>query len=183
MAEGLTLVLVLAAVAVWLLVAHGRLIRAQSGIYDKWAAVEDVLEKRDALIVALGHVAAGRLGRDEKSGARVARLAARCREAYGAHDVARAEQALTAEVADLLHVVALTPGMLGDPEAADLPGRISRLDGKVAQAAAEYNNAARQLNVMIEVFPSRLVARIFGFGRTNYFEREASDANGGGKRV
>lgn len=183
MIEGASLLAILAGAAVWLLLAHARLIRAKSRVYDTWAETEDALEKRDETIVTLGMMTQGRMGRDQNSGARVARLAARCREAYGAGDVGEAEAALAAEVRELLHVAALSPGMLGDPEAADLPGRISRLDAKAAAAAEAYNVAARELNVLVEAFPSSLAAKIFGFRRVEYFEPEKSSTDGSGTRV
>ncbi|MBU1002079.1 MAG: LemA family protein [Proteobacteria bacterium] len=176
MMEGVTLLVLLAAASLWMVVAHGRLIKAKNEVYDSWAAVEDVLERRDQLIAVLGGLAQGRMGRDERSGVLVARLVQRCREAYGAEAVAQAEDALAAEVADLLHVVALSPGLIADPEAADLPGRIARLGAKVDEVVQVYNDAARRLNVLVVAFPSSMVAKMYGFRRVGYYEPQGASA-------
>lgn len=183
MMEGVTLLVLLSAASIWMVVAHARLIRAKNEAYDSWAMVEDVLERRDELIAILGGLAQGRMGRDERSGVRVSRLVQRCREAFGAADVALAEDALAAEVADLLHVAALSPGLLADPEAADLPGRIARLDAKVAETAQAYNEAARCLNVLVTAFPSSMVARMYGFRRVGYYEPQGVGAQQRGEWV
>ncbi|BBD08664.1 LemA family protein [Desulfovibrio ferrophilus] len=170
MIEGVSLLVLLTMVALWMIWAHRGLIKAKGEVYTRWAVVEDVLERRDDLIAALSRAVQGHMGRDAQSGARVERLVKRCREAYGAGDVARAEDELLAEVAELLHVLTLSPGAISDPEAADLPGRIARLDAKADEMAQEYNTAATQLNVLVEAFPSRLAARMYGFGRVDYYE-------------
>ncbi|MCB1502785.1 MAG: LemA family protein, partial [Bauldia sp.] len=38
-----------------------------------------------------------------------------------------------------------------------------------------YNGAVRNLNVMIESFPSNLIAQLFGFRLRDYFEIEDRD--------
>jgi hypothetical protein len=123
MTQAAALVALLAALGVWVLVAHGRLVRAQNRLHDTWGALEDLLERRHDPAVALARRAQGRLGVARDAGARVERLARECRTANGPRAMAEAEAALDAEVAGLLH-------------AATLPDTVAGFDGLVDEALA-----------------------------------------------
>ena len=47
---------------------------------------------------------------------------------------------------------------------------LSRIENDIQMARRYYNGAVRNLNVMVESFPSNLVAGQFGFRNAQYFE-------------
>lgn len=134
-----TLAALLAMLGIWVVIAHGRLVRAQDRIYDAWGVLEDILERRHDPMVALARRAQGRLGVARNAGARVDRLAQRSREAYGPADTARAEAALDAEVAALLHAATLPDARTAATDAAAFDEYVDRAR---ARGAAGNGNAA-----------------------------------------
>jgi LemA protein len=54
----------------------------------------------------------------------------------------------------------------------DLQNELSDLENEIQMARRYYNGATRNLNTMIESFPSNLVANQFGFIKREYFEIE-----------
>lgn len=169
MNQGILLLVLLGAAAVWLIMAHKRLVRAQDALYETWGALEDILERRHHPAVGVARRAQGRLGVAADAGARVERLSERSREAYGPLDVAAAEAALDAELAGLLHAAALG-GDGADHEAAELVARLGTLAVRAGEAAEVYNKAARDMNVLVESFPAGIAARLFGYRRAPYYE-------------
>ncbi|HLV82691.1 MAG TPA: LemA family protein, partial [Devosia sp.] len=50
---------------------------------------------------------------------------------------------------------------------------LQTVEDEIQMARRYYNGATRNLNVMVESFPSNLVANNFGFQKAEYFELEA----------
>jgi LemA protein len=46
------------------------------------------------------------------------------------------------------------------------------VEDQIQLARRYYNGAARNMNIMVDSFPSNLVARAFNFQRVEYFELE-----------
>ena len=49
---------------------------------------------------------------------------------------------------------------------------LSELESEIQMARRYYNGATRNLNTMVESFPSNIVANQFGFVKREYFEIE-----------
>ena len=108
----------------------------------------------------------------QNAAARVERLAGRSQEAYYPEEVARAEDALDRETAGLLHAATLDDADDGRAKADELVKRLAKLQSRAREAAEAYNEAAETMNVLVESFPSRIVAWLFGYNRVEYYKPE-----------
>ena len=54
----------------------------------------------------------------------------------------------------------------------DLQEQLSALEAELQMARRYYNGATRDLNVLVESFPSNLVAGAFGFVKRAFFETD-----------
>ncbi len=53
-----------------------------------------------------------------------------------------------------------------------LQNEMSNIENKLAAARRFFNSATKELNTYVEMFPSNLVAKMFGFDKKEYFEIE-----------
>ena len=85
------------------------------------------------------------------------------------------ESALAAPVSRLLALAEDYPDLKANENFLDLQNELSETENKIEMARRFYNGAVRELNVAVESFPNNLVAGLFGFRQSRFFEIEMSD--------
>jgi len=93
--------------------------------------------------------------------------------ALPADDVARraqAEGALSAALDRLFALAENYPDLKASGNFLDLQKQLSDLENELQMARRYYNGAVRNLNVLVQSFPSNVIAGLFGFGQRAFFE-------------
>jgi LemA protein len=85
-------------------------------------------------------------------------------------DKIKAENQLTAALGGLQVAVEAYPDLKASQNFMQLQEEISDVENKLAAARRYFNSATRELNNAVEVFPSNIVANIFGFKREMMFD-------------
>lgn len=170
-------VLAVAAVLVfWMVGAYNRLVAHRNAIGSALAQVAELLQRRSAALVALA--AALREPMSGEQGTLDALLAAdaqqrqavealRQRPVMGplALAVVAAEMALAASLSRTLALLDQYPEARDDPAgAAPQVAVLREIEPRLAFARQLHNDAAAAYNEAARQFPTRLVARLFGFG-------------------
>ena len=87
-------------------------------------------------------------------------------------ELERTENALTGQLRGLLAVVEAYPDLKASRSYLDLQQQITEAEEQIQYARRYYNGTVRELNILIDSFPSNLVARLFGYAHRDYFEIE-----------
>src|SRR5690606_24592580 len=91
-------------------------------------------------------------------------------------DAAASRAAFEAQLSSsLLRVFAVAenyPELKADAVFLDLQRNLSEVEEHIQMARRYYNGAVRELNVLVESFPSNLLAGAFGFRCAEYFSLE-----------
>lgn len=85
------------------------------------------------------------------------------------------ESALAAPVGRLLALAEDYPDLKANENFLDLQNELSDTENKIEMARRFYNGAVREMNVAVESFPNNLIAGLFGFQQSRFFEIEMSD--------
>jgi LemA protein len=171
--------LLLAAAALlvfWVLGAYNRLVALRNDIGAAWVQVDAPLQRRSKAITAL--VAALRPRLSDERGALDALSAAQT-QVQGAADALRqgpalarraralasAESILAAALARLLALLEQRPDMSLEAELAPHLDALHDAAPRLAFARQLFNDAVRAYNEAARQFPTRVLARVFGFGQ------------------
>jgi LemA protein len=173
--QQIVLVATAALLVFWMLGAHNRLVALRNAIGAAWAQVDEPLQQRaaaltplasglrshlpdehgtlDAVVVALAQV-------------RAASDALRLRPAAAApaRALAAAESALSAALARLLALLEQRPEIHADGSLAAHLATLRDATQRLAFARQLFNNASGAYNEAARQFPTRVLARLFGFG-------------------
>lgn len=161
-----------AAVVIFGIVLYNRLVRTQQMASEGWSGIDVQLKRRADLIPNLVDTVKGYASHERTLFDEVTRLrgeAARIRE----DDVAArgaAESKLSAAVGQLIALAESYPDLKASENFGKLQAELSTIEDEIQMARRYYNGAVRNLNIMIESFPSNIVARLFGFRLRDYFE-------------
>jgi LemA protein len=79
---------------------------------------------------------------------------------------------MTAALRHLFAVSEAYPDLKADANFRELQVQLGQTEDMIQKARRYYNGAVRQLNTLIEQFPSNLVASQFRFEQARYFEIE-----------
>ena len=79
-------------------------------------------------------------------------------------------QAMSAALGKLFAVAEAYPELKADANFRDLQDKLSGIEDEIQMARRYYNGAVRNLNTMIESFPSNLIATQFKFTKAEFFE-------------
>lgn len=161
----------LLALAVWGIVLFNRLVRWRNQVREAWSGIEVQLKRRHSLIPNL--VEAAKAYGGYESGVLERLTALRSGEAEltpGA--VGEAESRLTRDIRRLVAVAEAYPELKASDTYLRLMQGLTEAENQIQYARRYYNGAVRELNVLVQSFPSNLVAGLFRFRPAEYFEVE-----------
>lgn len=162
----------LAAFALYAVTLYNRLVKYRQLAGEGWSGIDVQLKRRSNLIPNLVDTVKGYAGHERELLERVTELRAQVgRVAEG--DVAergKLEGMLSGAIGRLLVVAENYPELKANENFLELQETLGEVEDEIQMSRRYYNGAARNLNVMVESFPSNLVANRFGFEKRDYFE-------------
>lgn len=162
--------LALAVLAVAAFVAlFNRFVRSRNRVREAWSGIDVQLKRRHDLAPRL--VDCVRAYRDHERAAleRVSIARADALAANGVDQVSRAENALGRNLRDLVAVAEAYPDLKASQSFQQLSMALIDLEDQLQYARRYYNGAVRDFNILVESFPSSLVAQLAGFRAEPFF--------------
>lgn len=168
--------LAVAAVLVfWMVGAYNRLVALRTAIGDTYRQVDELVQRRAAAAIALTARAREAMANEHsaldawlaaQAASREAADALRARPVMAAlaATLAAAEAPLAATGARVMALLEQHPTVLAEPTAAAHLATLRETEARLVFARQLYNEAAQTYNDAVRLFPTRLLARLYGFG-------------------
>lgn len=167
----------IAVLIVVLLVAfnYNALVRVRQHVRESWSDIDTELKRRYDLVPNLVETVKGYAAHERELFARVTEARARALGSTGSpgHQAAD-EKPLVDGMRRLFAVAEAYPELKASETFLALQTELATTEDRIQRARRYYNANVRELNTRVEVFPSNIVARIFGFGPAEFFEVESS---------
>ena len=169
----LWIILAIAAAAlIYAVVVFNNLVRTRQMADEAWSGIDVQLKRRHDLVPNLVDTVKGYAGHERSVLEQVTQLRSAAR-ALPQGDVAaraQAEGALSAALGKLIALAENYPDLKASNNFLELQQQLSALENELQMARRYYNGTVRNLNVLVQSFPSNLIAGLFGFGPRNFFE-------------
>ncbi len=165
------LLLIAAAVAIYIAVAFNRLVRTRQMANEAWSGIDVQLKRRAELVPNLVETVKGYAAHERGVLDDVVKLRGQA-SALSREDVAQRAQvegALTLALGRLMALAENYPDLKASANFLDLQQQLSTLENELQMARRYYNGAVRNQNVLVQSFPSNLIARLFGFREREFF--------------
>jgi LemA protein len=168
------IVAVVAAAALYAVYLYNRLVSLRQMSEEAWSGIDVQLKRRTDLIPNLVDTVKGYAAHERGVLEEVTELRNQARAAPPGDVEGRAkiEGALSMALGRLLAVAEAYPDLKANTNFLELQRELSNLESEIQMARRYYNGAVRNLNTMVESFPSNLVANQFSFEKREYFEIE-----------
>lgn len=157
----------------WTIVIYNRLVRSRELVKEGWSGIDVQLRRRHNLIPSLVETVKGYMKHEKDVLERVTKLRARAEETQDEDGVAtrnKPEAELTNALEKLFIVVENYPELKASKNFLDLQEALAEVEDELQMARRYYNGAVRNLNILVQSFPSNMVATIGGFREAQYFE-------------
>ena len=166
------IVVVALGLVVWAIAIYNGLVARRQRVSEGWSGIDVQLKRRSDLIPNLVETVKGYVSHEQTTLAEVTEMRTRTRQAQegGVAERAEAEGALGGALMRLFAVAEAYPELRANQNFIDLQDELSALEEQIQMARRYYNGAVRDLNTMVESFPSNLVARQFAFRQAEYYE-------------
>jgi LemA protein len=177
------LVLFVVVLVFWVISIYNGLVRARNGYKNAFAQIDVQLTRRHDLIPNLVETAKGYIKHERetleavtaaRTSAMTAQVAATANpgEPGAMGQLGGAETMLTQALGRLFAVAEAYPDLKANQNMLALQEELTSTENKVAFARQAYNDSVMSYNNRREVFPSSLIAGMFGFAVAALFETE-----------
>jgi LemA protein len=169
--------LILGAVALYAIYAYNALVKARQMVKEAWSGIDVQLKRRADLIPNLIETVKGYAGHEKDTLREVTEMRTRA-QSVPAGDIAgraAAEGMLGQALGRLMAVAEAYPDLKANENFLQLQQTLETTEGEIQMSRRYYNGSSRDLNVMVESFPSNFIANTFKFEKVEYFELENPD--------
>jgi LemA protein len=174
-------IIILAAVVVVLLIAvffviavYNSLQRRRLGAQTAWSDIDVQLKRRHDLVPNLVNTVKGYASHEKGVLEGVTQARAAAAGAHGPNEQIGAENVLTQALGRLFAVAEAYPQLKADANFRQLQEELTSTENKIGFARTNYNRSTASYNEGLLVFPSNIIAGMFGFQAMRLYEVDAA---------
>ena len=171
---GLIIVLVIIAIVVFYGIAvYNKLVRFRTLVEEAWSGINVQLKKRHDLIPNLMETVKGYATHERETFESVTLARNTAIQAQSVKSQEVAENQLSGALSRLLAISERYPDLKANQNFMQLQEQLGIIETDIEKSRRYYNGAVRQKNIAIDTFPSNLVANMFNFSKSPFFELES----------
>lgn len=164
------IILVLVVVGIWFIFAYNRLITLRMRANEALSDIDVQTKRRYDLIPNLVETVKGYAAHEKNVLENVIRARTEAMQVAGnVIEKEKHENALSSTLKTLFAVAENYPQLKANENFLELQRELSDTENKIQASRRFYNANVRDLNTKIGVFPSNIVARLFGFSKMDFF--------------
>ena len=165
------IILVVAAIVViWAISSYNNLVRMRNNRQNAFANIDVQLKQRHDLIPQLVATVKGYATHERELLQKVTEARTAAMGATTINDKIKAENTLSSALSGLKVSLEAYPDLKANQNFMQLQTEIADIENKLAAVRRFFNSTTRELNNAVEIFPSNIIARMFGFSREPMFE-------------
>jgi len=154
-------------------VIYNKLIRLRNTVKSSWSDIDVQLKKRYDLVPNLVETVKGYASHEKSVFENVTKARSLAMQASTPADKAQAENFLRDTLKSLFALAEAYPDLKANANFMQLQSQLKELEDNIEYARRYYNAVVRDFNILIESFPSNIIAGSFGFKQEEFFELEA----------
>jgi LemA protein len=149
--------------------------RLDEQVKAAWSEVLNQYQRRTDLIPNLVETVKGYAAHEKGTFENIAKFRSQAMQATTPEGKAIAENQLTGALKSLFAVAENYPELKASEEFTQLQASLSQTEDSIQNSRRYYNAVVRDLNTKIQVFPTNILAGMFGFQARQFFETADAD--------
>jgi LemA protein len=169
----LILLVVIGLLVIFVIAMYNGLVRLRVQYDNAWSDIDVQLKRRYDLIPNLVETVKGYAAHERETLEGVVSARNRAMSAEGPAAKAEAEGMLTAALRQVFALAEAYPQLRAVESFTQLQTTLNQIEDAIQNSRRYYNAVVRDLNTKISVFPSNIIANMFGFKPREFFEISA----------
>jgi LemA protein len=161
------------AILLWVVGTYNKLIRVRNQVRNAWSQIDVQLKRRHDLIPNLVETAKGYMKHERETFEAITNARSQAMQARGVGETAKAEGALQGALSRFNLVVENYPELKANANFLSLQEELTSTENKVGFSRQFYNDQVLTYNNAIESVPTNIIALMFRFERSEFFEVES----------
>ncbi|MFA5755055.1 MAG: LemA family protein [Candidatus Paceibacterota bacterium] len=167
---GLVLVILL-----YVVLTYNGFVTLKNRVKEAWSDIDVQLKRRHDLIPNLVETVKGYASHEKETFERVIKARNAAMSANGVKEKGEAENVLSGTLKSLFALSENYPELKASTNFLELQRELTDTENKVQAARRFYNGNVKDFNIKLEVFPSNIIASMFGFKASEFFAIEEEE--------
>lgn len=168
---------IIAVLVIYLIVQYNAFVKANNIVKEAFSTMDVYLKKRWDLIPNLVEVVKGYAKHEKETFNQITSLRTNSYDSIPMDKKINVNEQLEHGITKIMAIAENYPELKANENFAKLSADLTKIEDEIANSRKYYNGAVRELNNEIQMFPSNIVAGVFGFKQANMFEANAEERN------
>ena len=163
---------IISIIFLYLIFVYNNLIKNKNLVEEGWSGIDVQLKRRSNLIPNILNSVKGYMSHEKNLLEEITELRSQSNATNTVIDQGKAESALSGSLMSLFAGAENYPELKANNNFLDLQKQLQEIENNIQMARRYYNGTVRNNNVLVESFPTNLVANAFSFIKAEFFEIE-----------
>lgn len=151
---------------------YNRLVKLRNLVQEAWSSIDVMLKKRHDLIPNLVETVKGYATHERETLENVTKARNLAVGADSVEAKEAAEKNLNQAMVNLFAVAEQYPDLKANANFQQLQAELSSIENDIEKSRRYYNGTVRENNTLVESFPSNIIANMYKFEKSKFFELE-----------
>lgn len=164
-------------ILLYVFITYNGLVKSNNLVKEAFSTMDVYLKKRWDLIPNLVEIVKGYAKYEGETIEKVTSLRTNTYESMSIDKKINVNEQLTQGLSGILAISENYPDLKASQNFIELSHDLTKIEDEIANSRKYYNGTVRIFNNKIQMFPSNIIANLFGFHSANMFEANADEKN------
>ena len=168
----IAIIIIIILLAAWAVVSYNGFVKLRNQIEEAFSTMDIYLKKRYEMIPNLVEIVKQYSIHEKETLEKIVQARSMAINARSVEERGQNENMLSGALKSLFAISEGYPELKANQNYLELQDKLVVLEDDISQSRKYYNGVVKVMNNKVEIFPSNLFAKIFGFNRYPYFMAE-----------
>ena len=173
---GWIILAIVAVIASYIISVYNSLKTIENRVENAWSQIDVQLQRRFDLIPNFVETVKGYMNHESETFTKIAELRTSWANSQTVADKANIDNQLSGALKTIMAVSENYPELKANQNFSNLSEELRNTENKISFSRQFYNDTVTKYNDKIELFPSNLIANMFGFKEKDLFKAESEEA-------
>ena len=167
----------IAIILIYVLITYNGLVKSNNFVKEAFSTMDVYLKKRWDLIPNLVEVVEAYAKHEQETIEKITTLRTNAYESMSIDKKINVNEQLTQGLSRIMAISENYPDLKASQNFSELSHDLTKIEDEIANSRKYYNGTVRIFNNKIQMFPSNIIANLFGFHSANMFEADTEEKN------
>ena len=170
-------IIIIALILVYIFIQYNSLVKSNNLVKEAFSTMDVYLKKRWELVPNLVETVKGYAKYEKETFSEITKLRTNSYDTMTTNNKINMNEQLTQEISKIMAISENYPELKASDNFSQLSKNLTKIEDDIANSRKYYNGTVRIYNNKIQMFPSSIIAKIFGFKESKMFEANIEEKN------